>query len=258
MNKPYNILSKSLNYVRFLLRAKNRHAIHSPFVFDLIESVLKPSYKDRPIEKERKKLLKDHHLFFLKDLGQGKDRETSVASHASKSLKKAPEAKILAKVIKHYDISQVIEFGTSFGITTSYMARSKEDLKLKTVEASADVLNRAQLVWKNLAIDNIESFQISFDQFIDQHRSATFDKTLVFIDGNHQKSPCLRYFDFFITHCSENCILVFDDIHWSGEMEDAWATIVADERVSLTIDLFEMGFVFLQKRLTKEHFDILF
>jgi hypothetical protein len=51
--------------------------------------------------------------------------------------------------------------------------------------------------------------------------------------------------------------LIFDDIHWSQEMEVAWEEIKKDESISLTIDLFFIGIVFFRKeQLVKQDFTI--
>ena len=55
----------------------------------------------------------------------------------------------------------------------------------------------------------------------------------------------------------EHSILIFDDIHWSQEMETAWEEIKKDESISLTIDLFFIGIVFFRKeQLVKQDFTI--
>ena len=53
-------------------------------------------------------------------------------------------------------------------------------------------------------------------------------------------------------------ILVFDDIHWSGEMEQAWRYIKESKKTTVTIDLFFIGIVFLDKKLSKEDYIIRF
>ena len=55
----------------------------------------------------------------------------------------------------------------------------------------------------------------------------------------------------------EKSILIFDDIHWSREMETAWDEIKKDSSISLTIDLFFIGIVFFRKeQLVKQDFTI--
>ena len=70
----------------------------------------------------------------------------------------------------------------------------------------------------------------------------TFD--LIFIDGNHRKIPTLRYFNLLKQHVHPNSLIIFDDIHWSKEMEEAWAEIKEDPQVKVSIDLYQFGMVF--------------
>jgi hypothetical protein len=49
-------------------------------------------------------------------------------------------------------------------------------------------------------------------------------------------------------------VLVFDDIHWSRDMSEAWDAIKAHPEVTVTIDLYDMGLVFLRKEQAPEHF----
>jgi predicted O-methyltransferase YrrM len=252
IDKPYSLIKKSLVYGQFWLRSKNRHGVHSPFVYSFIEKVLNASYKDNDVEQERTKLLKDHSIIKFADLGYGKDRSIKISCIAAKSLKKPKEAQLLAKIVRLYEIENVIELGTSLGITTAYMARSNEDVSIQTIEGSKEVLDRAKKLWDNLGINSISAFHSSFDDLLPQ--LTLNENTLVYIDGNHTYEATLRYFNFFISKFSEAIVLVFDDIHWSEGMEKAWEEITMDKRVFLSIDLFELGVVFLGPRLEKEHF----
>src|SRR2546430_379368 len=82
---------------------------------------------------------------------------------------------------------------------------------------------------------------------------------LAFIDGNHRKEPTLKYFNEILTKTTESSILIFDDIHWSREMEEAWQNIKAHPSVTLSIDLFFIGIIFFRKeQKVKQHFAIRF
>jgi len=70
---------------------------------------------------------------------------------------------------------------------------------------------------------------------------------LAFVDGNHRREPTLAYFELLMLHAARPAVLIFDDIHWSREMEEAWGAIKNDPRVYLTIDLFFIGLVFLRE-----------
>jgi predicted O-methyltransferase YrrM len=88
-------------------------------------------------------------------------------------------------------------------------------------------------------------------------RAGTVD--LAFVDGNHRLEPTLGYFNKLIDHTSPSSVLIFDDIHWSREMEQAWESIKQDSRVYLTIDLFFIGLVFFRDQFkVKQDFIIRF
>jgi len=80
-----------------------------------------------------------------------------------------------------------------------------------------------------------------------------------FIDGNHRQEPTERYFKELLAKTNNDSILVFDDIHWSREMEDAWKTIKNNAAVTCSIDLFFIGIVLFRKEFKeKQHFAIRF
>jgi predicted O-methyltransferase YrrM len=82
---------------------------------------------------------------------------------------------------------------------------------------------------------------------------------LAFIDGNHRKAPTLEYFQHILRYSHAGTIVIFDDIHWSAEMEDAWESIKKHPAVTCTVDLFFLGLVFLKDDFrVPQHFSIRF
>jgi hypothetical protein len=64
----------------------------------------------------------------------------------------------------------------------------------------------------------------------------------------------MRYFEWLLPHVNEHTFLIFDDIHWSAEMERAWKEIKQHPEVQQTIDFFRVGMVFFRKGQVKQHF----
>jgi hypothetical protein len=56
----------------------------------------------------------------------------------------------------------------------------------------------------------------------------------------------------------QGSVAVFDDIHWSAEMESAWKEIIAGPLVKVSIDLYQAGIVFFRSELSKEDFVLRF
>ena len=240
-DRSYSIFEKIRQYIRFLALAKNRHSVHSPFVFDFIENVLRKNYTDVEVELLRKELLNDKTMINIKDYGTGKDRVISTSNFAKNSLKKRKEAQLIARITKYFDFKRVLELGTSLGVTSAYIARTNTNLRLITIEGSGAVLERAKELWTDLNIKNIIAFNGSFDSILPNLLDETEEKTLFFIDGNHSYSATLEYFNRISENIHPNSILLIDDIYWSSGMKDAWKEMCMNEKVSLSIDLFEMG-----------------
>ena len=81
---------------------------------------------------------------------------------------------------------------------------------------------------------------------------------LAFIDGNHQEKPTTYYFEEILRYANNDSVFIFDDIHWSKGIENAWEYIKAHKKTTLTIDLFFVGIVFIKSELSKENFTIRF
>ena len=170
------------------------------------------------------------------------------------------------RMIRHYQPETILELGTSLGITTSYLSLAKPDAQLITMEGAIAIAEKARQNFKTLKLlqgipfgQNLSLIEGNFDQTL----SATISKLPVldfaFIDGNHRQEPTERYFKQLLPVTHNDSILIFDDIHWSRDMEQAWETIKQNASVRCTIDLFFIGIVlFRQEFKEKQHFKIRF
>ena len=68
----------------------------------------------------------------------------------------------------------------------------------------------------------------------------------------------MAYFEQCLHHIHPGTIFIFDDIHWSAGMEEAWNTIREHPKVIVSIDLYYLGIVFFKEELSKEDFTIRF
>jgi predicted O-methyltransferase YrrM len=259
IDTPYTVFQKSIRYFDYLKKSVNRHDVHSPFIYDLVEDVFRnplSKFKGNAIEVERKFLLKDNTQVFIEDFGAKKSRQSTVKEIASKSLKDPKYASIIGKLVEHFKPKSVLELGTSLGISTAYL--SQNNTAVYTIEGSDAILEQAKKVWKNLDLTNIHSSNGSFEKQLENVWPQIEQPAIILVDGNHTYRATLRYFDFLIDRLKPDSFIVFDDIHWAPGMEHAWEKIIADNRVSLSVDIFEMGLVFLRKGVEKQHFIIRF
>ncbi|MGB1038685.1 MAG: O-methyltransferase [Bacteroidia bacterium] len=256
-SKPYSRFKITRKYISYITSSQSRHDIHSPFVYSFVDEVLKPSsdFRKKDIEIERKRLEKSKQVIDFVDYGKsGNMFRKNISDIAKRALKSKKYAQLLGKIVEYYNASTVLELGTSLGITTAYLAASAAHVT--TLEGDPKVSEIAQGVWNQLGLTNISSIVGNFDKTLDNVVDKRFD--IIYIDGNHKLEPTLRYFHNLKQKAHDGTIFIFDDIHYSKEMESAWDKIKMMDEVRVTIDLFFIGIVALSPSLSKENYSVRF
>ncbi len=250
-------------YLLHIFTARNTKGfgIHSPFVFQFVQFVLReknPFYIFNKIENQRSKLLNDNSSIQITDFGTGRNKARKISDIARKSLKTKKFGKLLFRMINCYKAKNILELGTSLGITSSYLASASNQVKLTTLEGCPETARKAKETFSDLEITNIDVVIGNIDETLSQVLENIGLLDLIFIDANHHSVPLLNYFEKCIAKAQKNCIIVIDDIYWSNDMEMAWKKIKNHEKVMSTIDLFHFGIVFLNTDLSKKHYKLFF
>ena len=240
--------------------------MHSPFVFDFILNVLNnKNLYQAPVEIEalRHQLLHDNRILDIEDLGAGSRVHSStkktIRQVAKSALKSKRLAQVLFRLVKHYQPKNIIELGTSLGITTAYFSKANSNASITTIEGSKAVAAIARENFQKLHCNNIHLIEANFNDALPSAISTLSSIDLAYVDGNHRYHPTISYFQQIVFKTNCNSILVFDDIHWSSEMEKAWEEIKAHPSLKYTIDIFFLGFVFFRDEFKmKQHFSIRF
>lgn len=265
MYSPFRIAQKYLQYYITAANGKG-HGIHSPFVYDFVRNVLNDRHEYaayQEVENLRTQLLQDHSVIEVEDMGAGsamnKQAQRSVASIARSAAKSKKWAQLLYRIVRHYSVMNVVELGTSLGISTSYMALANIHGRVITGEGSKAVAAIAKRNFTALDLKHVQVVEGNFDDTLQSMLTQLPQVDLAFIDGNHRKEPTLRYFDQILLQIKPSSVIILDDIHWSEEMEAAWTGIQQHASVKLTIDLFFFGLVFFTEDIkVKQHFTIRF
>ncbi len=252
-------------YISYYFRAKTYYKVHSPFVFEFCEEVLEDDrhyYAFELLEGMRKELYKNDRKIHVTDFGAGshvsKSNERTISSIAKSAVSPIGQSKMLFRLVNHYQPGTMLEFGTSLGLTALYQSLPVPKSKMISLEGCPNISAVAQLNFNFAKADNIQLKTGAFEHTLQKALEEFPGLDYVFFDGNHRKEPTLAYFESCLEKAHENSIFIFDDIHWSEEMESAWSTIIQYPQVTLSLDLFFMGIVFFRKENNeKEHFTLI-
>lgn len=254
-----------IRYIKYLLKSKNHHAIHSPFVFDLVTNIIykkTSTNKTTEIESLRISLCENNKLISVKDFGAGsninKNKERKIKDIAKNSSKNKKFGELLYRIVKYFKPTEIFELGTSFGISTLYLSKANPNSNITTFEGCKESAKIAIENFKKLDCTNIDTIVGEFGETFSKKLAEKSNVNMVFIDGNHSEDATIRYFEESIKYSDQKTILIFDDIHWSSGMEKAWDYIKKSQKTRVTVDLFFVGLVFLDQKLSKENFIIRF
>lgn len=253
-----------IRFLKFFSQATTQYGIHSPFVFEFTQKIVDDNrqfYAFPALETLRAYLLKDTRKIEVTDFGAGSrlqlGNQRSVKSIAKSSLTSPLYCQMLFRMLLLYKPQTVLEMGTSLGLSTLYLSMGASSSTIITLEGCPNIAQVARENFRRLEAKNITIKTGHFDQTLSPTLNNLESLDFAFIDGNHRKAPTLSYFEQCLEKMHEQSILVFDDIHWSDEMEAAWESIKKHPEVTTTIDLFFMGVVFLRKDFKEQqHFKI--
>lgn len=254
-------------YIRYRLSVQSKFSLHSPFIYKFWAGILKdktqyPAYMDA--ERFRKELLNDERTMNRIDFGAGSNeaipqsRPVKVKDLARRSLISETEGRFLYKLVKELQPDSILELGTSLGLSTLYLAEAAPSALIITIEGCVETAALARQNFEKAGKKNITVLTGTFDEKLKEALRLMPNPDMVFFDGNHRKEPTLKYWEECKPYLNASSVAVFDDIHWSGEMEEAWKIIISRPEVKVSIDLYHLGVIYFREELSKEDFVLRF
>lgn len=254
-------------YLRYRANSGTRHSVHSPFVYELVDKVFRNKNDNQTFQdilKLRRKLLNKSQVIEITDFGSGANhkeyshRFERVGSIVRNSSVSERYGRLLFRLVEYFRPQTIIELGTSVGISTLYMAMANPEAYVYTLEGCTTKSEQAATNFNALKVSNIDQHIGRFDLVLPDLVKQVNKLDFAFIDGNHTYEATIENFETLLTIANNDTVFVFDDIHWSAEMQKAWNEIADHHRVTVSIDLFRFGIIFLKKELSKQKFVIRF
>ncbi|NLA23767.1 MAG: class I SAM-dependent methyltransferase [Bacteroidales bacterium] len=254
------ILKKKLKSLKNL--AQNNQQIEK--LYDALKNALsenisqKEKHKIQEIEKLRNNLIKNKSSIEVIDFGAGSrfkkhdELSANLGIQKTKQLRQIckREAKskfwafVLFNIIKNFQPKQCLELGTNLGISALYQLAVLENIEssfLTSIEGSPDLCKLAEQHIQSLKFENYNIVCGKFDDVLEKTLQELKVVDFAFIDGHHNEQATVKYFETILPYISKNSIIIFDDISWSKGMKRAWKKISKHEKVSFSLNLYQIG-----------------
>lgn len=259
-------LKYTLKYFKYYFFAKHKkgHGVHSPFIFNLIKNV----FRNKKKEKELIEVFyvydsyrKNNKTIEFEEIGAGttynKSKNISIGQIIKRSSVNKKYGRLIYDLVKYFNPINILEIGSSVGISAAFIAQAAPKANFTSIEGIEEKVKIANQIAAELK-HSTEFIQGNFDSMLDSLINKYEKLDFVFFDGNHKKKNTLKYFNLCLKKIHNETVFIFDDIHWSEEMEEAWNEIKNHSKVRVSVDLFRMGLIFFKKELSYENYVIKF
>lgn len=216
-----------LSYLRYLLQRKSEYGIHSPFVYEFMRKVLNDSGSNR-----------DYDTIYRIS------RLLDKRKHINYYLRK--RSRLLYRMVRYFEPDSVVSFGKTSALNTAAMALGHLQSKVYLEESTdfLDTLNSMGVV--NVSLIQPEEF--------DSEHFKQLNSGFVFFGHNSFEDDTWDYLGDCLNHKTSDSVFIFEGIHRTRDMEDAWEEIKGNEDVSVTFDLYCVGVVFFREGIEKQDF----
>lgn len=263
------IIYRVFSYLRHVLTAWNTtgEGIHSPSLFYIVRFLFRDKnsyYCFETIEQRRASLLANRDVVEVIDYGScgcpsGMRVMRRISDVAKYQLECAQVQQVLFRLLAYMNEEvhrplEILELGTSLGITTAYLASVDSKNRVMSFEGSSSIASLARKQWQLLGLENIECVEGRIEDTLYNNARAKLD--FVYVDANHTYEATMEYVHFLLDRMSPKGIVVVDDIHYSREMCRAWEELKNDKRVTSSMDLFHVGLLFVNPYYMKRHYTI--
>lgn len=216
--------------------------------FDQVESEIISRINDL-----RTRLLASAEQITFDQIGGLKDNKTSlqqvsytIGDICRSAATPAKWGEFQFRLIRTLRPANCLELGTNLGISGCYILSAlalNKSGHLITLEGNHQF---ATIASENMSGLNLKNFEVITGLFYDTlpevlGKNRLFD--YVFIDGHHDKDATIKYFRMIRPALEDGTIVIFDDINWSGGMQEAWAVICDEPGVVAAFDFYKVGII---------------
>lgn len=221
-----NLYQLSRIGVRFLYKTRHHrgHGIHSPFVFSLINDVIEEKLPFYAFDDIQKYLIDSRNIVD----------------------EKIKTNKLLFRLVNRFNPSKVLEVGSKQGISTLYLIAPSK--KIQCISVGAD----------EKAKKNHEkwSSQIQYlDSLFDDHFGIQ-DFVLINLEGAEIEIMALEAFLLSNTH--DKSVVVIEGIHKNRKNQHFWRSLIKNKKVIISLDLYELGILFFDRKYYKQNYKLSF
>ena len=249
-------MNASFNRLYRMLFCRGGYGVHSPFVFDLITTVIEERscyYCYEPLFMVRRQLLLNQSKVTIRN------RPVSIKKAIDTCCFTEPEDRLLFRLANRFNPQTILVVGSHFGLTPLYLTAHSRDSACIVIEPESSIAAIADELLQKNAMASIDlrhdwgdipeqlDFVVWGTPFFDNRRVCE-QSALSLLNG----SLSLINFERFLSHINNNGVMVISGINASPNSKHSWRAICAHPKVTVTLDFYRFGIVFFNPKYHQE------
>lgn len=229
-------------YLNFYRAALTKYKVHSPFVFEFVNDVFEDQrfyHAFGLIEDYRRNLLGNAEKILAKN------QEQTINQLSKNELEKKYGA-ILFKTILKYKPKTILEIGTGLGVATLYQAMPNSTTPVITLSEETVLARKTIQYFNQLGTRNITLLPGPIHDSLPKSIAILPTLDFIFFNDFWGTTTTLGYLETCLQHIHSDTIIVVNQPNASTEKTQFWQSIKQLPQVKLSLDLFNLGFVFFR------------
>lgn len=217
--------------------------MHSPFVYEFLNEVLEDDrlyHSFGIIENYRRNLLGN-----TSKISQA-DTNLTISQLAKTKSITTKIGELLFKTVHLYKPKTILNIGVNLGIASLYQATPNSTAQLIAIETSSSVALRTNSFLKQLGIQNIQIKAGNIGEQLAQSMKNLTRTDFIYFNDFWGKDTTYKYFETCLERCNADTVFVIRTPHASEENNAFWQAAKTHISVKLSIDLFDLGFLFFR------------
>jgi len=237
--------------IRFLFR-RNGFGVHSPFVFYLITQVVRNTYSYY--------FYKDYHLALRKLYY---DRHSVIKGInllpqdiLDKQTLQTKDAKFLFRLANALHLKEIAVVGSYAGCASACLSAYSQFSHTLTYEPMETHLALAKKLNKSLGIEHTTWILTDFSDVYTQFSKVKKNVDCIFLGDACPLAIKQELVDLCLDHLSPKGVLIMEGIEKDKAHRTFWKNIQQKKKVTVSLNIFTMGLVFIDAHLNKKNYII--
>lgn len=243
------------------MRHRGGHGIHSPFVYNLVTKVIDEKcgyYRYSDIELVRKQLLQNTTPVTYTDRRSlNKQRTSTVSKLTKREAVNQKQGKLLFRLTNYFKPTRILQVGSGMGLSTLYMTSYDKKVNCVVLEHEAAFTPVLEWVYEK-ARTPVNLYTGSYKETLMPALKELKTVDFILFDIAPESGDIEYLFRECLKCAHEKTVFVCVGINRSRVMSCFWKEICANSDMTVTIDLYSLGIILLEKKLHKRNYIVSF